>query len=48
MRSRFTYAGHVERMGNETMARADAQKVEGKEARKTEIAMGIDTRNGRV
>ena len=35
------WAGHMERMGYEKLAkRAKAQKVEGKEARKTENTMG--------
>ena len=34
MRSRLNGAGHVERMGDETLAkRSDAQKVEGKRRR---------------
>ena len=36
--SRFTWAGHVKRMEYEKLAkRADAKKVEGKEARKSEL-----------
>ena len=38
---RGTWAGHGDKGGDEKLAkRADAQKVEGVEARKTEIAMG--------
>ena len=38
---RLKWAGHVERMGDETLAkRADVQKVGGKEMRKTENVMG--------
>ena len=40
--ARITWAGHVEKMGDEKQAkRADTQEVDGKmEARKPEIAMG--------
>ena len=30
LRSRMTWIGHVERMGDEKLARTDAQKVDGK------------------
>ena len=40
MRSRLKWAGHVERMGDETLAkRSGVQRVK-KEARKTENVMG--------
>ena len=42
VRSRLTRAGHVERMGDEKLTkRTDAQKMDGTEVRKIEIAKGI-------
>ena len=41
VRSRLKWAGHVDRIEDEKLAnRADAQEMVGKEAKKTENAMG--------
>ena len=46
-RSRLTWAGNVETMGDEKLAmRTEVQKVEGKAGEKTEIAMGRTTLGG--